>query len=160
MKDAADTTISLGVVLKHLSYALAFFAGTAGLNAEAMATLALLMIADTITGMIRVAVIDGPNKLTSSRWWTGVISKGLIWMVPAILSWTGKGAGINFTPVATAMLSMLVLAEGYSVLGNIYSIHTRKEKREWDAVAFVIGAVRTFIERTLRDNIKNYDDKK
>lgn len=147
-------TIGIKTILKHISYALAFIIGTVGMSPDSFAILGILMLVDTITGVLRVGRTRGWRAVQSSKLSAGILSKAVVITVPVLIAWAGKGAGIDLTQIAEATLSVLILAELYSTLGNIYGIHTGKEVKEFDAVAFILQRVRDLIEKVLKDNSK------
>jgi len=140
--------------LKNIGYILAFLIGSVGLPHEAFIILAALMVLDTASGIARVGVVHGWRHVKSARLTAGIISKLFVVMVPVIIAWTGKGAGLDLKPLAQGALSMIILAEAYSVLGNIYAIRIKKDVQEWDALAFVLKSIRQGIERIITSHEK------
>lgn len=146
-----NTTVEATMLVKHISYFLAFIIGTVGLATEAFAIFGVLIVLDTITGVIRTIRIRGGQSFTSLQLTGGVVSKGLIISVPLVIAWAGRGAGIDLTLVATGVLSVLILAEAYSILGNIHAIHLRRDVKEFDAVAWILSKVRDNLETYLKN---------
>lgn len=142
MKDEITTT----AILKNLTYipAVVF-----GLSTESYGILAILMIIDTITGIIRAGVVHGWRSVNSHNLSFGLLSKMCLIMVPMVVAVAGRGINLDLTIIATAALSMLILSEAYSILGNIQSIRIRKDIAEFDAVNFVLIKLRTILEKML-----------
>lgn len=136
--------------IKNITYLLAFMVGAVGLSTEAFAIFGALIVIDTLTGIIRAIKVHGGRSVTSMKLTSGVISKLLIISVPLIIAWAGRGAGLPMTAVAQGALSMLILAEAYSILGNIHAIRTGKNLKEFDAVTWILDRVRTTIETYLK----------
>lgn len=150
----------VATMLKNGSYLAALFLG---LDARAYAILAVFIILDTITALIKVSVIYGGKHIKSSKLAGGVISKLLLLLIPLVLVWTGEGIGLNLLPVAGSALTIFILSEVYSILGNIYAIRTGKESEEFDAVSSVLRALQRLIVRVLdveKNKIDPSDDKK
>jgi len=145
------TYIETPVLIKHLTYFLAFIIGTVGLATEAFAIFAVLIVLDTFTGVIRSITIRGGQSFTSMQLTSGVVSKGLIISVPLVIAWAGRGAGLDLTLIATGVLSVLILAEAYSVLGNIHAIHVKRDVKEFDAIAWILSKVRDQMENYLKN---------
>lgn len=145
--------ITAGTIAKNLGYIPALF--FAGLSGEAHIILAVLMVVDTIFGVIRVYVVYGGEHIRSYRLSAGVLSKLTVLGVPLLIAWGGRGAGLDFLFLAQATLGVLCLAQLYSILGNIYSIRVRRDVKEFDAVAFILRKVQLLIERILKDETKN-----
>lgn len=140
--------------LKNLAYIPAFLLG---LSFEAWGILAVFMIVDTILGIIRSMTLYGAHSFTSRLLAHGVVSKCLVLFVPIILVWTGRGVGFDFLPVAKGTLSVLVLAEAYSILGHVQSIRTKKDIKEFDAVSMVLKGVRETLEKMLISDQRGKD---
>lgn len=154
MKEPITTT-----TIKNIGYGIAFLVGSVGLPPESFYIFAALMVADTVTGVAKVGILHGPRAIRSAKLTAGVLAKAFVFTAPIVVAWTGKGAGFDLTTLAEGILSLLILAEGYSVLGNIYSIQTRKETQEWDAVAAIIGTARKVIEQIISNANQNKDEK-
>jgi len=138
------------ILIKHLTYFFAFIIGSVGLATEAFAIFGVLIVIDTITGVVRTITIRGGDSFTSLQLTGGVISKGLVISVPLIVAWAGRGAGLDLTLVAQGILSVLILAEAYSILGNIHAIHVKRDVKEFDAVAWILGMTRNRLEHYLK----------
>lgn len=141
-----DFTSNNGIlaVLKNSSYVVAFFLG---LNIQAVAILTVFLLLDIVTGVLKSVVIYGGRAFSSRSLSHGVLSKLLLITVPFILVWAGKGAGIDFTEFANNSLKVFILAEAYSILGNIYAIRIKKEVREFDAISWILENIRTVLLR-------------
>ena len=133
-------------IIKNSSYLLAFFVG---LDIRAYAILAIFIFIDTVTGVLKVLILHGGRHIKSSKLSAGVISKMLLLLVPLLVVWAGEGIGINLLAVAGSALSIFILSELYSILGNIYAIHTKKEVEEFDAVSAVLNLLRKSTLRLL-----------
>lgn len=112
--------------------------------------LGVLMIADTITGVIRSGVIRGWQSITSKELSIGVLAKGTLILVPLLIALAGKGIGFDLTFLATSTLNILILAELYSSISNIESIRRRKDVLEFDAVNYMLDKIRTLLEQTVK----------
>lgn len=146
-------TTSHVVNIKNIGYLPAFLIGL-GLPPDSMIILAGLMVTDTILSVIRTMIIHGGNSFRSRILAHGVTSKLLVLFIPIIIVYTGKGAGLNFLPIAMGTISILVLAESYSVLGHIQSIRTKKDVKEFDAVSLVLKNIREILEKLLAQSTK------
>lgn len=153
-------TTTSATFAKNISYGIAFLIGSVGLSIESFAIFGVLIVIDTITGVARTMIIHGGRSFTSSKLTSGVIAKAFIISVPLLVAWAGKGAGIDMTALAQGVLSVLIIAELYSILGNIYAIHIRRDVAEFDAVAFILGKTRTIIENILKNTTKIEPPKK
>ena len=135
-------------ILKHLGFIPAILIG---LPLESFVVLAVFMVVDTLVGIVKSMVIDGCRSFRSFRLAAGVSSKGIIILVPLLVAWAGKGAGVDLTFLAQSVLGLLIFSELYSILGNLHAIRMRKHVPEWDAVNFVLQKVQAVIEALIRN---------
>lgn len=145
--------MSIVTIIKNLGYIPAVLIG---LSSESYAILALFMVIDTIIGIIKAYVLYGGRSIKSQKLTLGIVKKLTVLIVPLLLAWGGRGAGIDLTLIAQSAIGVLVLSELYSILGGIYSIRTKEEIHEFDAVSLFLRKMQTFIERLLKEN----EDKK
>ena len=143
--------ITAGTIIKHIGYipAIVF-----GLSTHSYAILALFILVDTFTGVLRAGVLHGWREVTSFKFTTGLISKLLVIIIPIMIALCGKGVGLDLTFVAQSSIGMLILAQFYSILGNIHAIKIRKDVREFDAVSWVITHLQSVVEKILKDSNK------
>lgn len=142
-------------ILKNSSYGLAFLfsADFLGFDGSAGAVLLLLMIADFVTGTIRSAVVNGLPSIKSSIGTKGLLAKILTIVGIVSLALTFKGIGVDPGASMSGIISVFILAEAYSILGNVHSTLTGQPKSEYDAVAFLIKIARTALDK-LADKTK------
>lgn len=133
-------------ILKNLGYIPAVFLG---LSTESYGILAMLMVIDTITGVIRAGVVHGWGSVNSHNLSFGVLSKMCLILTPFVVVIAGRGAGIDLSMVAKGALSVLILSEAYSILGNTQSIRIRKDIQEFDAINLVLSKLRGVLEKLL-----------
>ena len=113
-------TSTMGTI-KAFSYALLvpLFTYT-GLSSELTSILTVLIGLDITTAMLRELAIG--NQIASQTLWVGIVAKLLLILVPFILILIGKGAGVNLLQLGKLTLSTFIVAEGYSVIGNIIQV--------------------------------------
>lgn len=140
-------TITLVTILKNLAYIPVAYLG---LSTESFGILAVLMILDTILGIIRAGVVHGWCCVTSHKASFGILSKLAMISVPVVVALAGKGVGINLNAIASGALSMLIVSETYSILGNVQSIRIRQDVKEFDAVNYTLSRIRDLLEKTLK----------
>lgn len=122
--------------------------------------LTILMIVDFVTGILTSYEIDGREAITSRKMTMGAIAKALILLVPFILIITAKGLGIDVLFFVQGSISMLIVAESYSVIGNIYAFKTRKRTKEIDAVSMVLKNIKDMILSILEKGTEDYKNNK
>lgn len=119
------------------------------ISSESLGILALLLFIDYITGISKTYVINKAD-IRSYRAISGIIAKASVLLVPITLAVAGKQVNYDLTSFVDVVISMLVLAEVYSIIGNIRSIQSGKTVHEIDAVSFVLGKVSNIIEELLK----------
>jgi len=119
--------------------------------AEQLIILVLFMIVDFLTGLFKSFVLQ--QKFSYHRALAGLITKMITLCIPFLLNFLSRGAGkydeqvTDFLPYG---LSALILIEFYSILGNFYTIRTRKELEDKDLLSFLILKIRKFIEAFIK----------
>lgn len=113
--------IGLGVILEYF-----------WMTQETLIILTSMLILDWIFWVAN-AYIQG--NLQSKLMVTWLVKKLTRWMLPFIVIAVVRWAGFeNVDFISTALLSILIVAEWYSVIGHIYSINYKEELPELDAL--------------------------
>ena len=148
------TNTSIWTAFKNSSYVLAFIASSEyfGLAPESVGVLAALIVLDIATGIAKSGILYGWRSVCSSRLASGTLAKMLLLLVPMSLALAGRGVGIDLTMIAQSAITVLVLSQVYSIIGNIHAVQTRTDKNEFDAVAFIMHGVRDFLECFMEKN--------
>ena len=130
--------IPLFTIIKNIAYIPAILLG---LSLDSYFILAVFMSVDIVLGITRTIVIYGGKHFRSYRLSVGVISKLMMLIVPLIVVWTGKGVGLDLLFLAQWSLGALILAEAYSILGNIHAIRIRRDVPEFDAISWILQKI-------------------
>lgn len=128
---------------KNGTYVAAFFMSLQylGFHPESLAIFTVLMMVDFVTGVARSSKVDGGQSVTSEGWRVGIVKKVLTMTALFTLGLTGKGVGFDIATVVQGSVTVLILAEAYSILGNIHSYMTGKPKDEFDAISVILNSV-------------------
>ena len=108
-------------------------------------------------------VIDAymQGTLESKLMVRGLVKKLTRWCFPFIVIGVLRGAGFDSTElITTAMLSILIVAEGYSVIGHIYSINYKQQLPEIDALKMLFERVAKLFKGKVDDTLKEKEEKK
>lgn len=146
-----NSEISIITILKNLGYIPAIFLG---LSFQSYTILAIFMIIDTIAGITRSGTLHGWRSVTSFKLTSGILAKSLIILLPLLIALAGIGIGIDLIFLAKGALGMLILAQLYSIIGNIYAIKVKKDIHEFDAVGWVLLKIKFTVEKILLDTEK------
>jgi toxin secretion/phage lysis holin len=139
-------TLTFTELLRNLAYIPAFILG---LSTISYSILALLMVIDTMTGVMKSFTIRGKRSITSQILGQGLVKKLSRILIPITLAVAGKGVGIDVSAIATGSLGLFILAEVYSILGNARAIQTGVEVHEFDALEFVFSRLQDGIKTIL-----------
>ena len=123
------------------------------LPAEPFFILAILLVLDYVSGILKVFVLKGNIK--SYRAIAGLLTKAFILVLVLVLALMAKGLNLNFELYLSLFLSVLIISEAYSIFGNVYSCVTKEEVEEFDAVSLVLKRVRSTIEIILINKRKD-----
>lgn len=120
-----------------------------------------MLLLDRVFGVVD-AYMQG--TLESKLMVRGLIKKLTRWCFPFIVIGVLRGAGFDSTElITTAMLSILIVAEGYSVIGHIYSINYKQALPEIDALKMLFEWIAKLfkgkVDDTLKEDEKDLDSK-
>ena len=145
----AESAPSIVDIIKNTTYGVAFLfsADFLGFDAQAGLVLGILMVVDVVTGIIRSAIVNGGPTVTSSIGTRGLLKKVLT--ISGLISFALAFKGIGFAPEIpiSGIVSVFILAELYSIIGNVHSALTKQTKSEYDAVKYLIEFVGGALER-------------
>lgn len=119
-----------------------------GLDTSKLKILCFLMLLDLVTGTVKAYSRKEP--ITSNRLTAGLLSKLMILVIPLAIALMAKGVEVDLTWLIRYTVSVLIVAEAYSVVGNIYTSKTGNNVEEIDAVSAVVRALRAVVESFLK----------
>lgn len=122
------------------------------IGGETLIILSAMLVLDRIFWVVD-AFMQG--TLESKLMVRGLIKKLTRWCFPFIVIGVLRGAGFDSTElITTAMLSILVVAEGYSVIGHIYSINYKQTLPEIDALKLLFEWISKLFRGKVEDTLK------
>lgn len=124
---------------KNIGYILA---GILGIKYDIIAAFTLLMLIDVATGILVSARVDGWVSITSKRLAFGVLSKLLLLLIPISIALAASAVEEDFSFLVRSTISILALAESYSIIGNIYAIKVGERIPEFDAISVILRKIR------------------
>lgn len=128
--------------IKNLGYVIA---AILGIKYDAVVAFSFLMVIDVITGVLASASIDGWRSITSKRLSFGVISKLLLLFIPVSIALAGKVVGEDFSVLVRSSVSILAVAESYSIIGSIYAVKHGQRVPEFDAISVILKKIRDLL---------------
>lgn len=127
------------------------------LNTEGYLILAFLLALDTLSGIIKTVVIWW--KPTSNRLWKWVIAKGMMMCLPLCIALLAKVLQpwvLDISAFVWTSITILCVAEFYSIVQNIVSIKQGKKIEEYDAITEALK----WFQKMLRNLLTNIIDDK
>lgn len=150
--EVASTTaaISVKVYFNMAMMSFAIFLSYFNIEAEVFCTFAILLGIDYITGVWKAKALG--HSITSNKMKYGLISKFSLILIPLVLALAAKGLQMEAHDILLVGMNILILSETYSIIGNIYSIRTKQELPEYDAVAMIGKKIRTVLIKLQGDD--------
>lgn len=109
------------------------------MSSETLIILTVMLILDWVFGVINAYMQDNLQSKLMVNW---LIKKLTRWCIPfiviAVLRWAGFE---NIELIATSILSILIVAEWYSIIWHIYSINYKQSLPEIDALKLLIERI-------------------
>ena len=130
--------------IKVIIYAIAAYLGV---DVETGAILIGLMSIDSFVGGIRAIRMNEGFTFRKMLW--GFISKLSFLIIPLVLALLGNSLGYDFHYVVSVTLSILTVAEVYSIIGNIYSAKNLIKVQKIDAVSLLLVNIRRLLKKLL-----------
>lgn len=127
-----------------------------GISWETLIILSAMLLLDWIFGVIDAYMQETLESKLMVRW---LVKKLTRWCFPFIVIGVLRWAWFaNTEMIVTAMLSILIVAEGYSVIWHIYSINYKEQLPEIDALKMLFQRVWKLFKWKVDDSLK--EDKK
>ena len=124
-----------------------------GMSQETLIILTVMLVLDWLFWVIDAYIQE---NLQSKLMVTGLIKKMTRWCLPfiviAVIRWAGFD---NVDLISTALLSILIVAEGYSIVGHIYSINYKEQLPELDALKALFEWIAKLFRGKIEDSLPN-----
>jgi len=116
-------------------------------NAEQLMILMFLMSIDFASGLMKSYRLH--KKFTKYKFVVGVYMKFITLLIPFLFIFAGVGVGYDLSEFIPFCLSVLILIEFYSILGNFYTIRTGKELEDKDILSYLLLKTRNKIDKEI-----------
>lgn len=152
METKMSTVVGMSVFTKTLFFS--FFSGIAwvltyaNISVEIFSIFVSLIFIDFGTGLMKSWALK--IAITSVKMRYGVASKFSLILLPVVIGLGAKAIGQDAKSLFVWGMNLLILSEVYSIIGNIYTIRTKKYLPEWDVIALLGAKIRQSM--TLRDD--------
>lgn len=128
------------------------------MTSETLIILTVMLVLDRVFGVVNAYLQE---NLQSKLMVNGLIKKLTRWCIPFIVIAVLRGAGFdNIELIATAILSILIVAEWYSIIWHIYSINYKQDLPEIDALKLLMQWIAKLFQWKINDTLKEDEKKK
>ena len=118
-----------------------------GIEMDVFKILLLLMSIDSVVGAIKAVRLGGKFKF---RFLTmGIVLKLCFLVIPLVIALLGKGIGSDFSLGVDFVMKILIVSEGYSILGNIYSAKNKVKIESLDVISMLLNSLRKRLKTLL-----------
>lgn len=139
--------LTLGVILEYF-----------GIWGETLIILSAMLFLDWLFWIIDAFMQWTLESKLMVRW---LVKKLTRWCFPFIVIWVLRWAWFDSTElITTAMLSILIVAEWYSVIWHIYSINYKQALPEIDALKMLFEWIAKIFKWKVDDTLKEDEEKK
>ena len=118
-----------------------------GIEIESFAILMAFMCLDSILGAVKAMRLGEEFSFNKMLW--GFVLKLCFLIVPLVIALLGKTVGYDFHSVVNITISILTVAEAYSIIGNIYAAKNKVKVEKLDAISILLINLRKIIKKTL-----------
>lgn len=126
------------------------------IGGETLIILSVMLLLDWVFGVVDAYMQGTLESKLMVRW---LIKKLTRWCFPFIVIGILRGAWFESSElIATAMLSILIVAEGYSVIWHIYSINYKQQLPEIDALKMLFEWIAKIFKGKVDDTLKEEKD--
>lgn len=127
------------------------------IDTDVVKILMWLMLIDTISGVVKSFCTS--KHFDFKLLFFGACSKLLVLLIPMTLALVAKGISkdYDFTPVLDAVLRLLVVSEGLSIITNFYVIKTKKEVKNFDVISILLSTLRRGMLAIINGTLKTLE---
>jgi hypothetical protein len=137
--------VSLWVILEYF-----------GMTQETLIILTSMLLLDWIFWVINAYMQDVLESKLMVSW---LVKKLTRWMLPFIVIAIIRGSGFdNVDLIANIILSILIVAEGYSVIWHIYSINYKQQLQEIDALKLLMERIAKLLKTKIDETLPPEDE--
>ena len=139
-------------MLEKIKMLLYLIGAYVGVESETFIILVIFMCIDSVMGAIKAIRLGSVFSFKKMLW--GFILKLSFLIVPLVIALLGKSVGYDFHSVVNITISILTVAEAYSIIGNIYAAKNKVEVEKLDAVSLLLIYIRISIKKILDTLLK------
>jgi len=126
------------------------------IRVEIIMILSVLMVIDSCLGGIKAVRLGQKFEMKVLLW--GFILKQILLIIPFTIALIGKGIDYNIVMLVHVTIKIMIVSEGYSILGNIYAIKNKVNVNKLDAISMMIKSLRKILYVGIQNGIKKAED--
>lgn len=115
------------------------------INEQALALYFTLLSIDLLTGVMASFVVREEMRL--SRFYAGIMSKALLFIVPIVVAIIVKIQGDSLMWFIKWTVIVLAVSEGISIFNNVLKAKGKQKIPEFDAIGMIANKLRIILER-------------
>lgn len=132
--------------IKLLVYALFAYLNV---DSEPFFILMVLMCIDSVMGALKAVRLGQKFSFKKMLW--GITLKLAFLIIPLLIALMGRGLGYDLHHPVSIILSILSIAEMYSILGNIYTAKNKVEIDQMDVISELLLVLRFAMRKLIRN---------
>ena len=127
------------------------------IDTDVVQVLCYLMFIDTFSGIIKSFILG--KSFNFKILFFGICSKLLILLIPMVIALVGKGISktYDFTSILDAVLKVLVVSEGLSIITNFYVVKTGKDVKNIDVITLLLSSIRKWMLKIIKTTIEKLE---
>lgn len=111
------------------------------------------MVLDFVTGIGKQYAID-PREITSHKAWLGAVKKVGTVVALFTVALVMKALELEADGYVKGFLAIIIAAEGYSIIQNVYAVRTGQILPEFDAISIVLKKLSEFVKGIIEKSIE------
>jgi len=115
------------------------------ISVQSMFLYFVLLIMDLVSGVIASFVLY--ESVTFSRFYSGILTKILLLMIPIVVAILVKIQGDSLLWFITWVILVLAASEGISFVNNVQKARRKKPLPEFDGISLISTKLRELLER-------------
>ena len=129
--------------LKNITY---LIAAVLGITYDMAVAFGLLLLIDFVTGITASVFARGWHSFKSQTMWRGIFAKSFVVFALFSISFMSTILGQDMRLFLRSALSILTVAEVYSIWANVYMIKTGKIVEEIDALTPIMNKAKRIFD--------------
>jgi len=144
-KPVAEISTGIKTLLFAIHGVISFVVAWAEIDIDLITVLTVLIVIDFVTGLGKAHTLK--EHITSNKMKYGVVSKASILLIVFSLAVAGKAIDADIHVLLEFLISMLVISELYSIIGNVVCIRSGEEMPEYDAISIIGKRIRNLLDK-------------